>query len=59
MRITAQLIHAADGYHLWSETYDRDLDDVFEVQEEIAQAITGELEGILGKRQSGRRRLDR
>ena len=35
----------------WSETYDRDLTDIFKVQEEIAQAITNELQGILGKRQ--------
>src|SRR3990167_7666589 len=49
VRITAQLIHAGTDGHLWSETYDRDLDDIFKVQEEIAQAITKELEGILGK----------
>ena len=51
VRITAQLIDARRDVHLWSETYDRDLTDIFKVQEEIAQAITGELEGILGKRQ--------
>jgi TolB-like protein len=51
VRITAQLIHAGTDGHLWSETYDRDLTDIFKVQEEIAQAIAGELEGILGKRQ--------
>lgn len=39
VRITAQLISAADGYHLWSETYDRDLQDIFAVQEEIARSI--------------------
>jgi adenylate cyclase len=39
LRITAQLINAADGYHLWSETYDRELEDVFKVQDEIARAI--------------------
>ena len=50
VRITAQLIDAGADVHLWSETYDRDLDDIFKVQEEIAQAITKELEGILGKR---------
>ena len=50
VRITAQLIQAGTDAHLWSETYDRDLDDIFKVQEEIAQAITKELEGILGKR---------
>ena len=38
VRITAQLIKASDGSHLWSETYDRTLDDVFKVQDEIADA---------------------
>jgi TolB-like protein/Flp pilus assembly protein TadD len=40
LRITAQLIKADDGFHLWSETYDRELDDVFVVQDEIAGAIS-------------------
>jgi TolB-like protein/tetratricopeptide (TPR) repeat protein len=39
VRITAQLINAADGYHIWSETYDRDLTDIFEVQDEISHII--------------------
>jgi len=39
IRITAQLINAADGYHLWSETYDRTLDDVFAIQDEISRAV--------------------
>jgi tetratricopeptide (TPR) repeat protein len=39
LRITAQLINAGDGYHIWSETYDRKLDDVFSVQDEISRAI--------------------
>jgi serine/threonine-protein kinase len=39
LRVTAQLNSATDGYHFWSETYDRDLKDVFAIQEEIAQAI--------------------
>ena len=43
VRITAQLIHADDGYHLWSETFDRELDDIFAVQEEIARAISDAL----------------
>ena len=51
VRITAQLIEAGDDAHLWSERYDRDLDDIFQVQEEIAQAITVALEDILGTRQ--------
>ena len=39
LRITAQLINAADGYHLWSERYDRELKDVFKIQDEISLAI--------------------
>ena len=39
IRITAQLISVADGYHLWSDTYDRDLTDIFVIQDEISAAI--------------------
>jgi serine/threonine protein kinase/tetratricopeptide (TPR) repeat protein len=39
IRISAQLINVADGYHLWSERYDREMEDVFEVQDEIARSI--------------------
>jgi serine/threonine protein kinase/Flp pilus assembly protein TadD len=39
VRITAQLVNAADGFHLWSETYDRVLDDIFAIQDEIAQSV--------------------
>jgi len=39
VRISAQLVNAADGFHLWAERYDRKLDDVFAVQEEIASSI--------------------
>jgi TolB-like protein/class 3 adenylate cyclase/Tfp pilus assembly protein PilF len=39
LRITAQLVRTSDGYHLWSQVYDRKLDDVFAIQEEIARAI--------------------
>jgi len=42
-RISAQLIQVSDGFHLWSETYDRDLTDIFAVQEEIAQSVAGSL----------------
>lgn len=51
VRITAQLIDAERDVHLWSETYDRDLTDIFVVQEEIAQAITDALHDILGTRE--------
>ncbi len=47
LRITAQLINAADGYHLWSERYDRELKDVFAIQDEIAEAIVETLVGKL------------
>ncbi|MGI9222003.1 MAG: hypothetical protein ACR2QS_13305, partial [Woeseiaceae bacterium] len=47
LRITAQLIQVSDGFHLWSETYDRELNDVFAVQDEISAAIVLELQGNL------------
>lgn len=43
IRITAQLIDGSTGYHVWAEYYDRELHDVFTVQEEIARKITGAL----------------
>jgi TolB-like protein/class 3 adenylate cyclase/Flp pilus assembly protein TadD len=50
LRITAQLIDVKNGYHLWSETYDREMADVFAIQEEIARAIVTELEPELASR---------
>ena len=47
VRITAQLIQVADGFHLWSKTFDGDLTNVFDLQERIARAITGELKVVL------------
>ncbi len=47
VRITAQLIQATDGFDLWSQTYEGDLTDVFDVQERIARAITDELKVVL------------
>jgi TolB-like protein len=44
IRITAQLIRATDGFHLWSETFDRTMDDIIRIQEEIAVQIAGALE---------------
>jgi eukaryotic-like serine/threonine-protein kinase len=44
VRVTAQLIKAGDGTHLWSERYDRDMTDVFEIQDDIARAIASALE---------------
>ncbi len=43
LRITAQLINAADGYHLWSERYDREMQDIFDIQDEISLAIVDAL----------------
>jgi TolB-like protein len=51
LRITAQLVNAADGYHLWSETYDREMKDVFAIQEEIAKSIAQHLEVTLDSEQ--------
>lgn len=48
LRVTAQLVDTESGYHLWSERYDRELDDVFEIQDEIASAIASKLEVTLG-----------
>ena len=43
LRITAQLVNVSDGYHLWSERYDRDMDDVFAVQDDIARTVVEKL----------------
>jgi adenylate cyclase len=43
LRITAQLINVEDGFHLWSEKYDRSIDDIFAIQDEIALAVTEQL----------------
>ena len=48
LRITAQLIDVANGFHLWSETYDRELDDIFAIQDEISAAIASALKVHLG-----------
>ncbi len=50
IRIAVQLIKADDGFHLWSETYDRTLDDIFAIQDEIAAAVVDSLKiTLLGK----------
>jgi TolB-like protein/Tfp pilus assembly protein PilF len=54
LRITAQLIRVADGFHLWSETYDAELADVFAVQERIARAIARELQVLLRAEEAAR-----
>jgi serine/threonine protein kinase/Tfp pilus assembly protein PilF len=47
IRVTTQLISAADGYHLWSERYDREMTDVFAIQDDICQAIVDKLRAEL------------
>jgi TolB-like protein/Flp pilus assembly protein TadD len=50
VRITAQLVNADDGYHLWSQTYDRTLEDIFAVQDEIASEVAEAMQvTLLGK----------
>ena len=53
LRVTVQLVNASDGFHLWSERYDREMKDVFAVQEEIARSVADRLKvtldrGVLG-----------
>ncbi|MDA1081639.1 MAG: protein kinase [Gemmatimonadetes bacterium] len=50
LRVTAQLVNVRDGYQIWSERFDREIDDVFAIQDEIAQAIVANLEVKLGRR---------
>ncbi|HEX6624581.1 MAG TPA: tetratricopeptide repeat protein [Pyrinomonadaceae bacterium] len=53
LRITAQLIDVADGFHLWSERYDRRLEDVFEIQDDLSLAIVGALRiKLLGEKKA-------
>ena len=54
LRITAQLIDASDGSHLWSEQYDRPMQDIFAIQTEIAEAIAEELRVPLGLKEGER-----
>ncbi|MGI9264198.1 MAG: hypothetical protein ACR2QU_04675, partial [Gammaproteobacteria bacterium] len=53
-RITAQLIRAEDGYHLWSQTYDRTLEDTFDVQTDIAESVARALDVVLDDEQRER-----
>lgn len=48
LRITAQLIRGDDGFHLWSETFDREITDIFKIQDEIARAVANQLSQSLG-----------
>ena len=63
LRITAQLVRASDSTHLWSQTYDRPMTDVFKVQDEIANAIVQALQielagGELSRRKGGTQNLE-
>jgi tetratricopeptide (TPR) repeat protein len=63
IRVTAQLARADNGYHLWSETYDRDLHDVFKVQDDIANAVVQALQitlmgGPLTRQKGGTQNLE-
>jgi serine/threonine-protein kinase len=59
LRVTAQLINVADGYHLWSERYDREMKDVFAIQDEIAGAIVTTLKvRLTGLTQAAKRYTD-
>jgi len=63
LRVTAQLIRADSGYHLWSETFDRNLHDVFETQDDIANAVVQALQitlmgGPLTRQKGGTKNLD-
>ncbi len=49
LRVMAQLVNVADGYQLWSERFDRKLEDVFAIQDEIAGSIVKELRGVLSE----------
>ncbi|MCJ7457677.1 MAG: protein kinase, partial [candidate division Zixibacteria bacterium] len=54
LRITAQLVNVADGYHLWSERYDREMEDVFAIQEEISLSIVNKLKVNLLKEEKAK-----
>jgi TolB-like protein/Flp pilus assembly protein TadD len=63
LRVTAQLIRADTGFHLWSQTYDRDMHDVFSVQDDIANAVVQALQitlmgGPLTRREGGTQNLE-
>ncbi|MDQ6799555.1 MAG: protein kinase [Acidobacteriota bacterium] len=56
LRVTVQLINVGDGYHLWSERYDRKLEDVFAIQDEIAEATARALKVVLSRQEEPLRR---
>ena len=56
VRITAQLVNASDGFHLWSGTYDRELDDIFAVQDEVSRSVASALKVTLLRSDGARSR---
>ena len=59
VRVTAQLIEGASGNHIWAQRYDRDLEDIFAVQDEITATLVGAIEPELGKAERERARAKR
>jgi eukaryotic-like serine/threonine-protein kinase len=57
VRVTAQLVKAADGFHVWSERYDREMTDIFAIQDEISAAIARQLQVSLSARAMSRRKV--
>jgi adenylate cyclase len=57
IRLTAQLIDGTNGTHLWAERYDRDIEDIFDLQDELTQTIVGAIEPELSKAEQGRAQL--
>ncbi|MEP7127958.1 MAG: adenylate/guanylate cyclase domain-containing protein, partial [Chitinophagales bacterium] len=55
VRITAQLINASDGYHIWSETYERTIEDIFAVQDDIAREIANKFRINLSEAEHGKK----
>ena len=57
LRVTVQLSNVADGYEMWSERYDRLMEDIFDIQDDISQAVVGTLEvKLVGENKSSARR---
>jgi len=54
VRVTVQLVDVSNGFHLWSERYDRQMEDIFDVQDEIARAVADRLKVTLAGSQTGR-----
>lgn len=58
LRITGQLIEAANDTHLWSDTYDRELDDILAIQDDIAQSIASTLSLTMKRKRGGQQQVD-